>query len=112
MCGILVILFSCNKSGKKYVGYYDETAWQYEINEDNMSYKFQAHGHFCNCVSTGYYTSKGDTIYLKSNPSDSSKHMEFEFLNMNNWKLLKDGDSCIIQVEANYKMCTNTKVYF
>ena len=85
-----------------YQGWWARTLWTYEFNSNNQ-FKHFTSGHFGVDTLLGTYALSGDTIILSSLKSDSEIQ--------NNFVLLIDGDSCIIDLTLRYDYYKNGNTY-
>jgi hypothetical protein len=92
----LISAYSCNKLEKgqifgTYKAFYYETQWILTLNSDS-SFTFITEGHIGDFKENGKYLISGDTLVL-------------EKADMEQMKLLIDGDSCLIEIETRFDYC-------
>ena len=99
---ILAFLFTTISFGQnlegKYSGYWADTSWDYTFDVKG-NYEYVTAGHFGFTNSKGKYTIKSDTLILNTN-SGAKYSVE-----IHDYKMLIDRDSCIIDISTRYDFC-------
>jgi hypothetical protein len=84
-----------------YYSAWAETIWTYDFDSSNI-FVFKSSGHFGNTSTIGEYHLSGDSIFIKAFPKERQTDSDFIALTDT---LLKDGDSCIIDLSLGYDYC-------
>ncbi|MGB0868307.1 MAG: hypothetical protein ACPGSD_01805 [Flavobacteriales bacterium] len=100
---ISVIVKGQNTIKGNFKGWWASTSWEYEFKENN-TFTFKSLGHFGNTFTSGKYKMIGDTIFLNSKKTRNILNNSIE---LNDKKLLIDGDSCIIDFYLRFDYCNS-----
>jgi hypothetical protein len=87
---------------KNYAGMYNKSIWEYEF-YTNETFWYRSQGRVGNRESTGKFQIIGDTVFLNSVETDTTK---WKFKTLKGKKLLILKDSCLLDLQTGYDYCT------